>query len=219
MSKHTHRGHCQVCGAQQAVNNKTGMMAKHGYTVESGWFEGECPGSHNLPLEVERTMTDNIIEDLTRSADRIQKQADNIIIVVPYHYTVRTGNYGSEKRTVNIMEDTLESTFADLGKRVYSVKAQWDDMVEQYRWKLKGQVRFLRAHFEMMAKLIDKRHGNDLVAVERIERQSKGFADRLEAKAWLDGLKAEGWTGRIVTDMYKGIGQVGRYNAQARRTA
>jgi hypothetical protein len=218
MSKHTHRGHCQVCGAQQAVNNETGMLAKHGYTVEHGFFEGECPGSHNLPLEVERTMTDNIIDDLTRQADRIQRQIDNVIIVVPFHYEVKTGPYSKEKRMVNIMEDTLESTFADLGKRVYHVKGQWDDMVEQYRWKLKSQVRFLRAHCEMMTGLIEKRHGADLVTVERIERQSKGFADRTEAKAWLDGLKAEGWTGRIVTDMYKGIREVGRYNAQARRT-
>ena len=218
MSKHTHRGTCQVCGAQQAVNNETGMMAKHGYTVEHGFFEGECPGSHNLPLEADRTMTDNIIGDLTRQADRIQKQIDNVIIVVPFHYTVQDGPYSKIRKVVNIMEDTLESTFADLGKRVYSVKAQWDDMVEQYRWKLKGQVRFLRDHCDMMTGLIDKRHGADLYPVERIERQSKGFADRTEAKAWLDGLKAEGWTGRIVTDMYKGIHEVGRFNAQARRT-
>ena len=83
----THRGTCQVCGAQQAVNNKTGMMAKHGYTVEHGFFEGECPGSHNLPLEADRTMTDNIIRP-DRQAARIE-QIDDGIKMVTYRYTDR----------------------------------------------------------------------------------------------------------------------------------
>ena len=213
MSKHTHRGTCQVCGAQQAVNNETGMMAKHGYTVEHGFFEGECPGSHNLPLESDRTMTDNIIGDLTRQADRIQRLIDDVIIVVPYAYTER----GTKTRkVVNITSDNIESVYADLGK--FYTSMSWDDAVEQYRWRLKKQVMFLRGHCDMMAELIEKRHGADLYPVERVERQSKAFANRTEAKEWLDALKAEGWTGRIVTDMYKSIGEVGRFNAQARRT-
>lgn len=51
MAKATHRGTCQVCGRVQAVNAKTGMLAKHGYTVEWGWFEGTCRGSDHLPFE------------------------------------------------------------------------------------------------------------------------------------------------------------------------
>jgi hypothetical protein len=213
MSKHTHRGTCQVCGAQQAVNNETGMMAKHGYTVEHGFFEGECPGSHNLPLEADRTMTDNIIGDLTRQADRIQKQIDDGIKMVTYRYVERDTRV---EKMVKLTEDNIESVYADLGK--FYTAMSWDDAVEMYEWKLKKQIIFLVGHCDMMTDLIAKRHGADLYPVERIERQSKAFADRTEAKAWLDALKAEGWTGRIVTDMYKSIGQVGRFNAQARRT-
>ena len=33
MAKHTHTGTCQICGRRQAVNVKTGRLAKHGYTV------------------------------------------------------------------------------------------------------------------------------------------------------------------------------------------
>lgn len=213
MSKHTHRGHCQVCGNAQAVDNKTGMLAKHGYTVEHGFFEGECPGSHNLPLEHDHTMTDNIIDDLTRQADRIQKQIDGPIIIVTYRYTDRETR---KEKMVKLTQDNIESVYADIGK--FYTAMSWDDAVEMYRWKLIRQVEFLRDHCDMMTGLIDKRHGADLYPVERIERQSKAFADRTEAKAWLDALKAEGWTGRIVTDMYKGIHEVGRFNAQARRT-
>lgn len=213
MSKHTHRGTCQVCGAQQAVDNKTGMLAKHGYTVEHGFFEGECPGSHNLPLEHDHTMTDNIIDDLTRQADRIQRQIDNVIIVVPYAYTERGTRV---RKVVHITSDNIESVYADLGK--FYTAMSWDDAVEMYRWQLKKQVIFLVGHCDMMSDLIAKRHGADLFPVERVERQSKKFADRVEAKEWLDALKAEGWTGRIQTNMYVGIREVGRFVAQARRT-
>jgi hypothetical protein len=215
MSKHTHRGHCQVCGAQQAVDNETGKLAKHGYTVEHGFFEGECPGSHNLPLEHDHTMTDNIIDDLTRQADRIEQQIADGLTTIPYRY--RENRFGPEK-VVMVTRDTFEGVLADLGKEVRDADYQWNNGVEHREWQLQRQVTFLRDHCEFMGKLIEKRHGADLVTVERIERQSKAFADRTEAKEWLDALKAEGWTGRIVTNMYKGIGEVGRYNAQARRT-
>lgn len=213
MSKHTHRGHCQVCGSQQAVDNKTGMLAKHGYTVEHGFFEGECPGSHNLPLEHDHTMTDNIIGDLTRQAERIEQRIADGIKMVTYRYTERDTRI---EKMVKLTEDNIESVYADLGK-FYSAMS-WDDAVEMYEWKLKRQVEFLRDHCEMMSGLIEKRHGADLVLVERIERQSKGFACRVEAKEWLDALKADGWKGRIVTNMRVSPREVGRYTAQARRT-
>jgi len=216
MSKHTHRGTCQVCGAQQAVDNKTGMLAKHGYTVEHGFFEGECPGSHNLPLEHDHTMTDNIIDDLTRQADRIENEIAAGITTIPYRYKER-GGYGAEK-VVMVTRDTLESVFADLGKVVHNVDYQWQNGVELHEWRLNKQVTFLRDHCNMMSGLIEKRHGADLYPVERIERQSKDFADRTVAKEWLDALKAEGWTGRIVTNMRVSPREVGRYPAQARRT-
>ena len=173
MSKHTHRGTCQVCGSQQAVNNKTGMMAKHGYTVEHGFFEGECPGSHNLTLESDRTMTDNIIGDLTRQADRIQKQIDGPIIMVTYRYTDRDTR---KDKMVKLTQSNIESVYADIGKAYWS--GSWDDAVEMYKWKLVRQVKFLRDHCDMMTDLIEKRHGADLYPVERIERQSEDFADR-----------------------------------------
>lgn len=49
-SKATHQGHCQLCGRFQMLPN--GKLAKHGYTVEFNFFNGVCPGSHNLPYEL-----------------------------------------------------------------------------------------------------------------------------------------------------------------------
>lgn len=213
MSKHTHRGHCQVCGAQQAVDNKTGMLAKHGYTVEEGFFEGECPGSHNLPLEHDHTMTDNIIGDLTRQADRIQKQIDGGIKMVTYRYTERDTR---AEKMVKLTEDNIESVFADIGKAYYSMS--WDNELECYVWKLKRQVTFLRDHCEFMGKLIEKRHGADLIPRERIERIAKDFSDHADAYEWVQAMKADGWKGRITINHNVSFGHPKRNTAQLRRT-
>jgi hypothetical protein len=52
-SAHTHRGSCQWCGRLQAVDNKSGLIAKHGYSVaDYGFFNGTCTGSGHPPLQV-----------------------------------------------------------------------------------------------------------------------------------------------------------------------
>lgn len=59
MNKIQKRGICQVCGREQAVNK--GVLAKHGYTVEYGFFEGTCPGANKQPLNETREFLDVII--------------------------------------------------------------------------------------------------------------------------------------------------------------
>jgi len=49
MSKATHIGTCQICGATQMLPG--GVLAKHGYTTKWGFFSGTCAGSHFLPFE------------------------------------------------------------------------------------------------------------------------------------------------------------------------
>jgi len=39
----------------------TGLVAKHGYNVQYGYFSGTCPGSNDLSLHVARENTDRII--------------------------------------------------------------------------------------------------------------------------------------------------------------
>lgn len=46
----THSGTCQACGRLQKLPG--GVLSKHGYTVESGFFSGVCRGSGYLPFEV-----------------------------------------------------------------------------------------------------------------------------------------------------------------------
>jgi len=75
MTKHTHKGTCQICGSRQAVNNNTGMIAKHGYTTRWGFFSGTCRGSDNLPLQVSCDMVQASADDAFRVGTQLTNKA------------------------------------------------------------------------------------------------------------------------------------------------
>lgn len=66
MKSATHNGTCQICGRHQAFAKY--VIAKHGYTVEHGYFQGTCPGSGHQPLEFDRTFADEVAASLRRDA-------------------------------------------------------------------------------------------------------------------------------------------------------
>jgi len=70
------RGNCQCCGRQQAVVGK--WMAKHGYTVEHGWFQGACSGESSEPMQVSRTRTDNIVAQVRADVAKLLEQKNKL---------------------------------------------------------------------------------------------------------------------------------------------
>jgi hypothetical protein len=75
--KATHYGHCQVCGSRQKLPN--GRLAKHGYTLEYGFFNGTCFGSNELPYELSCELVKEAkgralarIDELTLRADTLR---------------------------------------------------------------------------------------------------------------------------------------------------
>jgi len=78
MSKqiHTHRAHCQLCAAVQAINVQTGIVAKHGYSVDNGYFNGVCPGSDKMNLHVERSFADSEVAAARAKASKYRNRAD-----------------------------------------------------------------------------------------------------------------------------------------------
>lgn len=72
---HTHTGTCQACGARQAVDNATRILAKHGYKVAGfGFFAGVCPGSFYEPAELSVDYTRSVIRQMgaiAAEADRV----------------------------------------------------------------------------------------------------------------------------------------------------
>lgn len=64
MTKATHAGTCQICGAVQKLPG--GVLAKHGYTTRWGFFSGICQGAGNLPFE----QSADLIAEAVAHADR-----------------------------------------------------------------------------------------------------------------------------------------------------
>lgn len=87
----THQGTCQICGKMHKVNNKTGLLATHGYTLEYGFFNGECDGRHQKPFEV--------------SSDALVKHIASVeafVAGIDFNgFTVVTTRYGKEIKVPN----------------------------------------------------------------------------------------------------------------------
>ena len=75
---HTHKGHCQVCGNLHAVDNSHNGLAKHGYDVSWGFFNGVCSGADNLPIQLDKTLADRTIKSLDKAIAGFQNSIDTI---------------------------------------------------------------------------------------------------------------------------------------------
>lgn len=67
------RGHCQACGRLQTVTK--GKIAKHGYTVEDGFFDGVCSGSGFAPMEHDNGLTKTVAGTLRGMAAQFRADA------------------------------------------------------------------------------------------------------------------------------------------------
>lgn len=74
MAKATHKGTCQCCGAVQKLPN--GVLSKHGYTVDWGYFNGTCSGAGSLPFEKSKDLVDSFIDSAKRQIERIKEEIE-----------------------------------------------------------------------------------------------------------------------------------------------
>jgi len=97
----THQGTCQICGCVHKVSNKSGKIATHGYTVEYGYFNGECGGGHQLPFEV--------------SCDHLKKHIDDMVAAIhsidPEGFREYKDRWGRDRKVSNkqIIESLQQS--------------------------------------------------------------------------------------------------------------
>lgn len=74
MTKATHTGTCQCCGNRQKLPN--GVLSKHGYTVDYGWFNGVCYGAGELPFEQSKDLIEDFIVKAEERAVELNEKAD-----------------------------------------------------------------------------------------------------------------------------------------------
>jgi len=181
----THTGTCQACGRRQAVHVKTGMIAKHGYTTEYGFFNGTCGGSDHLPLELDTKVNVATVAGLRKFADKQDAEAAGEITKV----SVEVGSVLKLGHRVKQYKMMDRAEFEATQPRY----AKFDDAVERVRFRLRRTAEIVRADATMLDGLRDKVHGQPLQerAVEApIKRET--FGTYREAYARVEELKAAG---------------------------
>ena len=145
------RGNCQCCGRQQAVVGR--WMAKHGYTVEHGWFQGACSGESSEPMQKSRTRTDGIVAKIRTDVVELLAQAEKL----------ETG----KAKPININRGTVRKPdfvlFAEADE--YEQKFAIRDAIFELKQKAKMGTSFA----DMLVEMADMYHGQPLVEVEKKE--------------------------------------------------
>src|SRR5271166_3547097 len=158
-----HRGHCQACGRVQVTD---GLLAKHGYRVAGfGYFNGVCHGAGASPLEQDRGMTDRIIADLTKQADRNEARASALRDgeCIPHH-AQRLHSNGNRVREYSAGKQApvlVPWAGASEAERAMQVQTEIGDA--------DSFARHARSHAASMSKLAERVHGQPLIDREQEE--------------------------------------------------
>ena len=72
----THTGTCQLCGKRHMLPG--GKLAKHGYTVDYGYFNGTCRGSDELPFEQSKDVAERALAGAISHRDHLLATAEAV---------------------------------------------------------------------------------------------------------------------------------------------
>ncbi|MGI9348705.1 MAG: hypothetical protein ACR2OP_02645 [Amylibacter sp.] len=121
MSKSTHKGHCQVCGAFQKLHNGTNEIYNHGFK-RSGhygyWTSAQCWGSHYEPIEISNSIVEESLRrakvDIKMYAQDIEAQLDmtDPIVTIKWHKPSQRGLTVHMSKIEDISDDP-EDPFID----------------------------------------------------------------------------------------------------------
>lgn len=105
--KATHYGTCQICGRKQKAPHS--LMAKHGYTVDGGYFNGTCFGSDEKPFELDRSVLGREMVRLSKNIenrkihlDKVKEGTEPVLTVIRFRNPEDKWGYRSEKAWVHI---------------------------------------------------------------------------------------------------------------------
>ena len=200
---HTHRGHCQACGRVQAVDTANNLLAKHGYTVDFGYFDGVCTGSDRKPLEVDKSFSEATIVKISEWIDGQKVLLQEAIVCEKTftHYSLKTTRRGfdivpfSKNHIMDKDYTVVTYTEENLKKHCeeYNQNSDWqtitfDEMFAKFQ---KLYVKNIEAgianaiqHIDSLQKLIAEVHGKELINVADTEKLLKDL--EAEAKIGFD---------------------------------
>lgn len=162
--KHTHRGHCQICGRIQAAQAHAApahhTLPKHGYKVAGfGFFVGTCDGTNKRPLEEARDACDDVCEALGRYA--VEQDA----LAAAY----RDGSKLPVKVQTSERVRTVKGWEYVMAPYSEGTKLQQLDAVKAAINLHVREARHARGHAASMQQLADDRHGKPLLPAVRFQ--------------------------------------------------
>jgi hypothetical protein len=143
------RGNCQHCGREQAVM-KSGLMAKHGYTVENGWFQGACTGSNFAPMQQDRDATAAICVEIQGGVDALREQVAKLL-----------SGKAKPKFSYNYKTGKADVPFAEADE--YDQKTSVERMIRETNYRAKtGEIMI-----KFLTETAEQVHGQPLREVEK----------------------------------------------------
>jgi hypothetical protein len=212
---HTARGTCQVCGAIQAIDNASGITAKHGYKVAGyGFFNGVCPGAQHVPAEKSLVVTFAIIVQLTDAAIARDAEAkgyrDRTILCTTYTEWDSTVIKHHARRYGPGSAYTTRGDYVERAITPETPAHIVDDTQTKAAAIAEQNARYARSHVAMMREFIVPRLGQPFHApkeVERVQRkeavEGMRFPTKVSRKEALDKLNRQYAQARkVLTDAY-----------------
>jgi hypothetical protein len=182
---HTHRGTCQACGHVQAVDNASQLVAKHGYTVDWGYFNGTCQGSGKAPAEHDVSLTNTVIRFCTEAAashdDSITDLKNGTTVPAtferwnPTKIVTRKSRFGGGTYTTTGDNDVLPIVYATPAERARAIAIA----IHDHEMHASG----LRSHAQGLTQFVLPRHGQPLFAVADMVPAVKPAAPVVDVKA------------------------------------
>lgn len=207
MKSSTHSGTCQACGRLQAVHVNTGLLAKHGYTVEYGYFSGTCSGADHLPLEQDKSFAEQTVVGLRAWAEKRDAEAAGEItkVVVKVKDEERSMKFRTVWKQVLMTRDEFFAHFEPkfhyhpAEARARFVERDWQDEVSLARRQLAAAAKGAREAADHLEALIATVHGKPLQVREQDVLNRRAFMPgNYEAgRALVEELKAQGIQPRV----------------------
>lgn len=169
--KAKNNGTCQVCGRMQAV--KASGLAKHGYTVQWGFFSGTCSGAGEAPVEESTAILDATVSRLSAAAARLEgtepSQIEEVDIEVENPDYDPWGRGRARKTHVSVSMDRAQ--FEE--HRAQEIEAgrgfsrgwnrrTWEQEQETQHARMRQWAREMRGHCATLERLKASRHGQPL---------------------------------------------------------
>lgn len=193
MAKATHNGTCQACGRVQAVK-ANGKLAKHGYTVDWGYFNGTCGGSDKAPLEVSHEYTDATVEGLNNWAEKLEAAT----VENTESITLEVGR----GRDRELKEIRTEEEWAEYG-RAAGYYDSFEKAKARFVAKKHREAKNARSSAAALEALKEERFGKDLyprAEEKKLERLAEYHGDPRARYARAAELEKAGWKTRCFMD-------------------